>query len=52
MYCLFTQDDKVPTDYDKAARIYRMGLDNATSDRDIILDRLQDLEEKRKIGYL
>ena len=48
MYCSVMQDDKVPTDYDKAARIYRLGLDNATSDRDVILDRLQDLEEKRK----
>ena len=52
MYCLLEWDDRIPTDYDKAARIYRMGLDNATSDRDVILDRLQDLEEKRKIGYL
>ncbi len=48
MYCLFKRDDRVPRDYDKAERIYRMGLDNATSDRDAILDRLQDLEEKRK----
>jgi len=50
IYCSFTLDDKVPTDYDKAARIYRLGLDNATSDRDVILERLQRLEEKRKIG--
>jgi hypothetical protein len=49
IYCLHKRDDRVPTDYDKAARIYRMGLDNATSDRDVILDRLQRLEEKRKI---
>ena len=48
MYCSVMQDDKVPADYDKAERIYRMGLDNATSDRDVILDRLQRLEEKRK----
>jgi hypothetical protein len=46
------QDDKVPPDYDRAERIYRLGLDNATSDRDIIIERLQILEEKRKIGYL
>jgi tetratricopeptide (TPR) repeat protein len=49
MYCLFKRDDRVPRDYDKAARIYRLGLDNATSDKDVILDRLQDLEEKMKI---
>ena len=49
MYCLLERDDRVSTDYDKAERIYRLGLDNATSDRDVILDRLQDLEEKRKI---
>ena len=48
MYCSVMLDDKVPADYDKAERIYRMGLDNATSDRDVILDRLQHLEEKRK----
>ncbi|KAF5428811.1 hypothetical protein C5S39_10435 [Candidatus Methanophagaceae archaeon] len=48
MYCLFERDDRVPRDYDKAERIYRLGLDNATFDRDAILDRLQDLEEKRK----
>ena len=48
MYCSVMQDDKVPADYDKAERIYRLGLDNATFDRDAILDRLQDLEEKRK----
>jgi tetratricopeptide (TPR) repeat protein len=47
IYCSFTQDDTVPTDYDKAERIYRMGLDNATSDRDVIIERLQHLEEKR-----
>ena len=49
MYCSVMQDDKVPADYDKAERIYRMGLDNATSDRDVILERLQHLEEKRNI---
>jgi tetratricopeptide (TPR) repeat protein len=49
IYCLFTQEDNIPTDYDKAERIYRLGLDNATSDRNVILDRLQHLEEKRKI---
>lgn len=48
MYCLLEWYDKVPADYDKAERIYRLGLDNATSDRDVILDRLQHLEEKRK----
>ena len=49
MYCSVMQDDKVPADYDKAERIYRLGLDNATSDRDVILDRLQRLEGIRKI---
>jgi tetratricopeptide (TPR) repeat protein len=49
IYCLFTQDDNIPTDYDKAEQIYHMGLDNATSDRDVIIERLQHLEEKRKI---
>ena len=48
IYCLFTQYDNIPTDYDKAERIYRMGLDNATSDRDVIIERLQHLEEKRR----
>ena len=47
MYCSVMQDDKVPADYDRAERIYRLGIDNATSDRDVILDRLQRLEEKR-----
>jgi len=49
MYCSVMQDDKVPADYDKAERIYRLWLDNATSDRDVILDRLQRLEGIRKI---
>ena len=47
MYCLF-RGEKLPRDYDKAAKIYRMGLDKATSDKDVILDRLRDLEEGKK----
>lgn len=46
-YCLFS-GEKLPLDYDKAAKIYRMGLDKATSDKDVILDRLRDLEEEKK----
>ncbi|KAF5436341.1 hypothetical protein C5S35_09050 [Candidatus Methanophagaceae archaeon] len=46
-YCLFS-GEKLPRDYDKAAKIYRMGLDKATSDKDVILDRLRDLEEEKK----
>ncbi|MBE9594356.1 MAG: hypothetical protein IMF19_12865 [Proteobacteria bacterium] len=52
MYCLLEWDDRVPTDYDKVERIYLMGLDNATSDRDVILERLQHLEEKRKADVI
>ncbi|RCV66032.1 hypothetical protein C5S53_00750 [Methanophagales archaeon] len=51
MYCSAMQDDKVPADYDKAERIYRVGLDNATFDRDVIKERLQHLEEKRILRY-
>ena len=51
MYCSVMQDDKVSADYDRAERIYRLGLDNATSDMDVIKERLQHLEEKRILRY-
>lgn len=49
MYWLFMRNEKLPPlDYDKAEKIFRMGLAKATSDREVILDRLRSLEEKKK----
>jgi hypothetical protein len=35
-------------DYEKAKGIYRLGLERVTEDREIILDRLESLEEEKK----
>ena len=52
MYWLFMRDDKLPPlDYDKAEKIFRMGLAKATSDREVILGRLRSLEEKKKENF-
>jgi hypothetical protein len=48
MYCLFKLDKQSSPDFDKAERIYRLGLERVTEDREIILDRLEDLEEEKR----
>jgi hypothetical protein len=48
MYSIFRPEDYVPFDYEKARGIYRLGLERVTEDREIILDRLESLEEEKK----
>jgi tetratricopeptide (TPR) repeat protein len=47
MYCDF-YNRKVAVNYDKAEEIYRMGLAQCNTEIDVINERLDDLENKRK----
>jgi hypothetical protein len=47
MYCIFRPDERVPLDFDKAERIYHLGLERVTEDREFIVERLADLEKER-----
>lgn len=47
LYCV-PLSSKTPTDYDKAEKIYHLGLTMCLEDLDIIEDRLMDLEDDRR----
>lgn len=47
MYCIFRLDECVPLDFDQGERIYRLGLERAAEDREVIVERLADLEKER-----
>ncbi len=49
MHCFGRYNEKIPTDYDRAEEIYRMGLDRCDSDMDIdvIYERLEELDKMR-----
>lgn len=47
MYWLF-REGKVPRDYDRAERIYRLALERGAADREDVLERLEMLEEEKK----
>jgi tetratricopeptide (TPR) repeat protein len=48
MYSIFRPEDYVPFDYEKAKKIYRMGLEKATDNREVLLSRLESLEKEKK----
>lgn len=48
MYSIFRPEEYVPFNYEKAEKIYRLGLERATEDREVLLSRLEALEEERK----
>ncbi|MGH9752260.1 MAG: SEC-C metal-binding domain-containing protein [Blastocatellia bacterium] len=48
MYGVFILNKQMQPDFDKAERIYRLGLERVTEGQEVILERLEDLEEERK----
>ncbi|MEA1944683.1 MAG: hypothetical protein U9N07_05050 [Euryarchaeota archaeon] len=47
MYCFGRYSEKIPPDYDRAEKIYRMGLARCDTEIEVIHGRLERLEEKR-----
>ena len=50
MYCLYRNNEKIPLDYEKAEKLYREALikELDESDKESVLERLEDLESKKK----
>ncbi len=47
MYYLLPMNKQSPIDIEKAERIYRMALDKVVEEKDVVLERLKDLEEDK-----
>jgi len=50
MYCLFRPNEKVPLDYEKAERIYRLAVERNVDEMDVVLERLEELEKAKSGG--
>ena len=50
MYCLHRSNDNIPVDYEKAEKLYREALKINSEETKYALERLEDLEEKKKKG--
>lgn len=49
MYSVFRINEKVPADYDKAERLYKMALNIPGSEKEMIEERLEEIREKRTL---